>query len=66
MGTSQSNPQQVQKWLTACLPDAPVTLGRARNLRSGNEREVWDCAFEVGGTEAVAVLAIFKPAHWSP
>ena len=50
----------MEKWLTACLPHAPATLGSVRNLRYGPEREVWACEFEVEGAETAAILTIFK------
>ena len=53
-------PAQVEKWLAACLPHAPTTPGSVRNLRKGEEREVWACEFEVEGIATAAILTIFK------
>ena len=60
MKALEGHPEQVKRWLTACLPHAPAMLGNARNLRKGQEREVWACEFEVGGAETAAILTIFK------
>ena len=60
MTTHEGYPAQVARWLAACLPHAPATLRSVRNLRYGNEREVWDFAFEIDGAETAAILTIFK------
>jgi len=60
LATQRDSPKQAGKWLIECLPHALVTLGSLRNLRYSAEREVWDCTFEMNGTETRAILAIFK------
>ncbi len=60
MATIRQFPEQVERWLTLCLPAARVTLDRVRNLKHGSEREVWECDLKIGGTETAAILSIFK------
>jgi Phosphotransferase enzyme family len=60
LATQRDSPKLVEKWLIECLPHALVTPGSLRSLRYGAEREVWDCKFEMNGTDTRTILAIFK------
>ena len=53
-------PAQVERWLTACLPNVPSTLRGVQNLRDSKEREVWACKLEIDGAETAAILTILK------
>jgi hypothetical protein len=53
-------PEKVERWLTACLPHRPETMRSVRNLKLGNEREVWECEYKIDGLDTTAILSIFK------
>lgn len=55
------NQEYVQDWLTNCMPHHVVRLNTARNLKNGQEREVWDCNFSSDEAKSVAILTVFKP-----
>ena len=53
--------ERVQRWLADCMPHGPVRLIAARNLKTGGEREVWDCSFNTTAGELHGLLTVFKP-----
>lgn len=53
--------EYVQDWLSECMPHRIVRLNTARNLKSGQEREVWDCTFSIDEAKSAAILTVFKP-----
>lgn len=54
-------PAHVLDWLHRCLPETGSTPCSARKIRTGPEREVWDCAFGEDGRASAAILLVFKP-----
>lgn len=55
------NQEYVQDWLTNCMPHHVVRLNTARNLKNGQEREVWDCTFSTDEVKSAVILTVFKP-----
>jgi len=53
--------ERLQRWLNHCVPDRPVCLEAARNLRQGIEREVWDCRCQADTGQLDAILVVFRP-----
>lgn len=53
--------KRIHGWISGCRPGAALHLGEARNVRSGDEREVWKIRFTVDGVDTSAVLIVFKP-----
>jgi hypothetical protein len=55
------SPERVAEWLARCVGVDGSALQQAINLKTGPEREVWDCTFTSDGRPESAIVAIFKP-----